>query len=192
MSIKELPMAVAAKVGKKLFTTGTRWVKVCICDNRAYIQDEEKDVGGFDTKDIRFDWKEDVTYCKPGDKLKMQKKRFYFDVGDTDDGRISLVRGFFYGFLKNQELLGFSGEGFSDMITCPTLENTHSCAMAAHHEVPAKDRRMRKYGGTDRVYTDPDNTEGKEAFIEFEVYPKGEATYTKMIELCNELLKLDE
>lgn len=105
----------------------------------------------------------------------MIKKRFYFNVGDTDEGRISLVRGFFFGYLRNQELLGFGGQGFGGLVDCPTMNETHSCPMAAYKE-----------------YTDADNTEGKEAYIEFNVDPKGEYTYTKMIELCNELIKLDE
>lgn len=119
----------------------------------------------------------------------MIKKRFYFDVGDTDNGRISLVRGFFFGFLKDLELQGHGG-----IIDCPTLNKTHSCPMAAYKDtyktVDLGD------GGSfedyDMAFTDPDNIEGKEAFIEFLVDHKGEATYTRMIELCNELIKLDE
>ncbi len=116
----------------------------------------------------------------------MSKKRFYFDVGDTDNGRISLVRGFFFGFLKNLELQGFGG-----IIECDSIGKTSSCPMAAYQEVPAKDKRMRKYGGTDSVYTDADNTDGKEAYIEFDVDPKGETTYAKMVDLCNKLIELD-
>ena len=117
----------------------------------------------------------------------MIKKRFYFNVGDTDEGRISLVRGFFYGYLKNLENQGIKG-----IIECDTLEETSSCKKAASHEVPAKDKRQRKHGGTDTVYTDPDNTEGKEAYIEFDVDEKVDFMYDQMISHCNKLIKLDE
>lgn len=117
----------------------------------------------------------------------MISKRFYFNVGDTDEGRIGLMRGFFYGYIR--ALQGQRGKTF--VIECETMDETSSCAMAASYEVPAKNKRMREYGGMDTVYTDPDNVDKKEAFIEFKVTPGGEQELQKMFDIANKLIALD-
>jgi hypothetical protein len=97
-------------------------------------------------------------------------------VGDTDEGIISLMRGFFYGTYH---------AAFTRAChwNCPTLNETHSVPMSEH--------RFDKKGKI--KYTGKDNTEGKEAFIEFEALNKhGEKELVELFAKANLLLKLDE
>lgn len=119
----------------------------------------------------------------------MNKKRFYFNAGDSDNRRVSLVRGFFYAMahpVGTCPRCGYDGDNYRVNWSCATLEETSCCDMSAYDEVKAKGRAVGK------VYTDPDNTEGKEAYIEFEVWGDGEDSLQRIFALCNEMLKLDE